>query len=194
MAKIPKEKQMHLVLVGLVTVGIIAGLWFFLVGAQNDRSADITRRIAAVQKDTDKMQKVITGASSLKEELSDATNRLGHIEAGMPSGDLFSWIIASLKQFNNPSYKVDMPQIGVPAVGAVSMLPNFPYNEASVAVSGTAYYYELGKFISDMENHSPYLRIQNLYLEPGVGTTPEEHEKLTFHMQIVILVNKPANT
>jgi hypothetical protein len=193
MTKISKEKKMQLTLVAIVTVGVIAGLWFLLIGAQNDRSAEITRRIAGVQQEHDKMQKVITGASELKQELTDATNRLSHIEAAMPSGDLFSWIVSSLKQFNVPSYRVDMPQIGAPSVSPVGMFADYPYNEATVAVSGTAYYYELGKFIADMENRFPYLRIQNLALEPGVGTTPEEHEKLTFHMQIIILV-KPANT
>jgi hypothetical protein len=194
MTKLSKEKKMQLVLVAMVTVGVIGGLWFFLVGAQNERSGAITRKIVSVQQDSDKMQKVITSAGALKNGLGDATNHLARIEGAMPSGDLFSWIVSSLKQFNVPSYKVDMPQIGAPSVGGVGMLPDFPYNEATVYVSGTAYYYDLGKFIADMENHFPYLPVQNLSLEPGYGTTPEEHERLTFHMQIVILVNKPANT
>ena len=110
----------------------------------------------------------------------------------MPSGDLFSWTVSSLKQFNTPSYKVDMPQIGSPDVGSVHAFPDFPYNQAIVAVSGSAYYYEFGKFLADLENHFPYLRVQNLILEPGYGTTAEEREKLNFHMDIVTLV-KSAN-
>jgi hypothetical protein len=38
------------------------------------------------------------------------------------------------------------------------------------------------------ENHFPYMRIQNLTLEPGDGTTSEERERLKFHMEIVTLV------
>ena len=110
----------------------------------------------------------------------------------MASGDLFSWIVSTIKQFNVPNYKVDMPQFGPPLVGEVRMLPSFPYNQASVAVSGSAYYYDLGKFLADLENHFPHVRIQNMSLEPSLGSTPEEHERLFFRMEIITLVKPNA--
>jgi hypothetical protein len=136
----------------------------------------------------DRIQTVVTGATQVEAGLKVASERLYVIENGMPSGDLFSWIVRTIKTFNNPTYKVDMPQFGIPVVNPVSMLPNFPYSQSSVAVSGNAYYSEFGKFLADFENHFPYMRVQNLSLEPGGGTTPEEREKLAFHMEIVTLV------
>jgi Tfp pilus assembly protein PilO len=188
MTKITKEKRTHLILVGLVTVGIIAGLWFGLITLEKDKIREISRKSESVQQEIIKIQKVGVEADAVADELKKATNRLDAIEDTMPSGDLFSWIVSSIRQFNIPSYKVDMPQFGAPSVDKVHMYGDFPYHQAMVAVSGSAYYYDFGKFLADLENHFPYLRIQNLSLEPGFGTSAEEHEKLTFHMEIVTLV------
>jgi hypothetical protein len=177
----------------MVTLCIIAGLWFGLIAMQQDKITEISNRSKSVQAEIDKMQKVIVGSSQVDMELQDATNRLGKIESTMASGDLFSWVVGSIKQFNIPSYKVDMPQFGPPSVGDVRVLPTFPYRQASVTVSGSAYYYDFGKFVADLENHFPYLRVQNVNLEPGLGTNPEEHERLFFHMEIVTLVKPNAS-
>jgi Tfp pilus assembly protein PilO len=188
MNKLTKEKKMHLAIVVVVTAGIIAGLWFGLITMEQQKIRAIASKSQNVQNEIAKEQKVVTAADQVDSELAEATNKVARIEAAMPSGDLFSWIVSSLKQFNVPSYKVDMPQISAPRLDAVAMFPNYPYNEATVSVSGSAYYYEFGKFLADFENHFPYTRVQNLNLEPGLGTTPEEREKLNFHMDIVILV------
>ena len=73
-----------------------------------------------------------------------------------------------------------------PSTGEMPMIPSFPYKQASVQVQGSAYYYDLGKFLADFENHFPYMRLQNLVLEPGGGG--EDREKLSFHMDIITLV------
>jgi hypothetical protein len=192
MNKLSKEKRLHLVLVGLLTVGVIAGLWFGVIALQQGKISEIKNKSQNVQSEIAKIQKVVVEAGQVDVALTSATNQLAKIEGSMPAGDLFSWTVSSLKQFNAPSYKVDMPQIGSPVVGSVRAFPGFPYNQAVVAVSGSAYYYEFGKFLADLENRFPYLRVQNLSLEPGYGTTAEEHEKLSFHMEIVNLV-KPLS-
>jgi hypothetical protein len=193
MKKLSKEKRLHLVLVGLLTGGVIAGLWFGLIAMQKGKLREIASKNSSIQHEIEKIQREVVGASAVELSLNAATNRLASIETGMPlaSGDLFSWIVSSIKQFNIPSYKVDMPQFSSPAVSDVHMLANFPYSQAIVTVSGSAYYFEFGKFLSDLENHFPYLRVQNVNLEPGFGSTPEEKEKLSFHMEIVTLV-KPV--
>lgn len=195
MKKIPKEKQMHLVLVAILTVGIMGGLWFGIVTSQKDKLRDIANKHKNLQQQSEKMLKTIKEGSEVEVSLATVTNRLASIEGAMPlaSGDLFSWINSSIKQFNVPSYKVDMPQFSSPTVSDVHMFPNFPYSQALVSVSGSAYYYEFGKFMADLENHFPYLRVQNLSLEPGFGSTAEEKERLSFRMEIVTLVKPVAH-
>jgi hypothetical protein len=168
-------------------------LWFGLITLEQDKIRDLANKGESVQQEISKIQKIGVEADQVADDLKAATNRLNVIEGTMPSGDLFSWLVSSIRQFNIPSYKVDMPQFGAPRVDPVPMFGEFPYRQASVAVSGSAYYYDFGKFLADLENHFPYLRVQNLSLEPGMGASAEEHEKLTFHMEIVTLVkaNEP---
>ncbi len=188
MNKLSKDKRNELILVAMVTVGVIAGLWYLVIAGQKETISQISQKIQDTQQKIDRVQTVVTGATQVEAGLKVASERLYVIENGMPSGDLFSWIVRTIKTFNSPAYKVEMPQYGIPVVNPVSMLPNFPYNQSAVAVSGNAYYSEFGKFLADFENRFPYMRVQNLSLEPGGGTTPEEREKLSFHMEIVTLV------
>jgi hypothetical protein len=188
MNKLSKEKKMHLVLVALGTVGVIAGLWFGLLSLQKSKLADISVKINGTQQEIQKVQKVVVEASQIQTALDEAESKLNGIESSMPAGDLYSWMMSTLRQFNSPSYRVDLPQIGVPSVGEVRMFPTFPYHQASVFVGGTAYFYEFGKFLADFENHFPYMRVQNLNLEPAASANPDELEKLAFRMEIVALV------
>jgi hypothetical protein len=197
MKKLSKEKKLHLLLVALATLGVIAGLWFGVIAMQEGKIKEIAQKKKGVQSEIDKVQKVVVEADQVEMALNTATNRLDAIEGTMPSasGDLFAWIVSALKEFNTPSYKVDMPQIASPGVGMVKMYPTFPYSQATVAVQGSAYYYEFGKFMADLENHFPYARVENLSLNPGAGTgaTVEEREKLSFRMDIVMLVKPVAH-
>ncbi len=192
--KLSKEKKSHLVLVGLLTVGALAGLWFGLISLQKDKLVEIANKIKAAEEQRQKMRQVVKDAAQVDEAVKDASRKLGEIETGIPtsSGDLYSWVVNALKQFNTPGYKVDMPQFGVPTVAEMRMLPGFPYNQATVPVSGSAYYWDFGKFLADFENKFPYMRVQSLNLIPGGGLTPAERERLIFQMEFITLV-KPAS-
>lgn len=194
MIKIPKDKRNHLLLVAMGTAGVIAGLWFGVIAMQQDKLKQIAKKSQDTQQQIDKVQKVVAEADQVASALKVSSARLGQIESGMASGDLFSWVVTAIKQFNVPGYRVDMPQFGTPVVKAVPMLPNFPYQQAGVTVAGTAYYEDFGKFLAEFENHLPYMRVQNLNLEPvgsGPGATAEERERLSFHMEIIALI-KPT--
>ena len=147
-----------------------------------------SKKIEETRSELEKTQKVVKGADQIESDLKAATAKLDAIESGMAYGDIFSCMVQDIKKFNTPAYKVEMPQIGMPAVGEVLMIPNFPYAQAGVIVSGNAYYWDLGKFIADFENRFPYMRIEDLDLQPSGG---DEREKLTFRMNIVALV-KPG--
>ncbi|MEY2409955.1 MAG: hypothetical protein QOF48_2625, partial [Verrucomicrobiota bacterium] len=76
----------------------------------------------------------------------------------------------------------------------VGLLAKFPYRAAVFHVRGTAFFHDFGRFVADFENTFPYMRIQNIDLEPsssslGDHTNPNDKEKLSFKMEIVTLVN-----
>jgi hypothetical protein len=111
----------------------------------------------------------------------------------MANGDLYAWAINTLKQFRLP-YHVEIPQFSqVDGPKDMSMLPSFPYKQATMTVSGTAQFYDFGRFIADFENQFPYIRVLNLTLEPVSAMVPTDRERLSFKLEVAALV-KPANS
>jgi hypothetical protein len=187
MNKLSKEKRNQLIMILLGTAGVIAALWFLVIGAQRDKVREIDGKITATTAQIEKVQQVKKAAGRIATELAEDQARLTQIESTMPSGDWYLWVNTTLRKFNTPSYRVEIPVIGAPVASSVTLLPDFPYNQLSVAVNGTAYYDDLGKFLADFENQFPCMRIENLNLEPGYGPNAEDREKLTFHMEIISL-------
>jgi len=197
MNKLSKEKRNQLIMIGLGTIGIIAALWFLVIGAQRDKIREIDGKIAGTTAQIDKMQQTRKAAGKIEAELKEdpaaalqlalPPAQAAEVESTMPSGDWYLWVNTTLRKFNTPGYHVEMPVIGAPVSGSVTLLPAFPYNQLSVSVNGTAYYDDLGKFLADFENRFPCMRIQNLNLEPGYGPNADDREKLTFHMDIISL-------
>jgi hypothetical protein len=104
----------------------------------------------------------------------------------MASGDLYSWTYDTIRRFKQP-YKVEIPEIGHPTIGEMDLLPSFPYKQIRLALNGTGYYHDVGKFISDFENNFPHSRVVNLIVEPAFGSDPS-NEKLSFRMDVIALV------
>ena len=189
MNKLNKDKRNQLILIGLATVGAVAGLWFLLISAQMDSIKAANVKIADTDKEIQKRKTAKNEAPKVQAELTNCEERLGEIENTMPSGPPYAWVNSMLHRFNIPAYKVDMQVPGTPQFGEMTMIPDFPYHQLDVSVSGAAFYYDLGKFIADFENRFPSMRIQNLSLEPA---TADEREKLAFHMDIIILTKNDA--
>src|SRR5262249_1119729 len=135
----------------------------------------------------------VKNADSIEAELRESRKTLDTLEDDMASGDLNAWVINALRTFK-AGYKVDMPQFSpLGAVTEVSLIPNFPYKQATPTVAGTAYFHEFGKFLSDFENQHPHIRILNLTLDGTPNATSDEMEKLNFKMEISTLVKPNAS-
>jgi len=133
------------------------------------------------------MDDTIKRADAVSVQLADLTYTLAQNESDMVTGDPAQWIYNTIRNFKE-HYKVDIAVNSQLSTGPVDLLPAFPYKQLKVTVGGTAYYHDLGKFIADFENTYPHVRITNLSLDP-VGGTGDNSEKLTFRMDIIVLVN-----
>jgi hypothetical protein len=193
MKNLPKEKRNQLVLVIMVTGMALSGLWFGLISYQEGNLRALTVRKQEAAQTRDRMEWAIKHASMVEADLAEASGKLAKLENDMASGDLYSWVINSVRQFKLP-YKVEIPQYSqIDGPRDVSLLPSFPYKQAALTVGGTAFFYDFGRFLSDFENQFPYIRVLNLSLEPFAGVTSADREKLTFKMDIVVLV-KPSTS
>jgi Tfp pilus assembly protein PilO len=191
--KLPKEKKTALILVVVITVAAVNALGFGLIRYQFGKLDELRKkRDTAVQK-VQQMRIAVKNAESIEADLVTSKRTLDTLEEDMASGDLNAWVINALRTFK-AGYKVDMPQFSpIGPVTDVSLIPNFPYKQATLTVAGTAYFHEFGKFLADFENQHPHIRILNLTLDGTPNATSDEMEKLNFKMEISTLVKPNAS-
>jgi len=187
-SKLSKEKRNQLILVVLGTIAVLGALGYGLIGSQYDKLRGYAERQVAAEAQLKKMQDTVKRKELVESVLQQTSQLLAEQEAGMATGDLYSWMLNTVRKFQK-GYTVDIPQLSpVSAPAAVNLLPNVPYKQATMQLGGTAYYHDLGQFIADFENAYPLIRVVNLTVElthsPGSG----EREKLAFKMDLVTLV------
>jgi hypothetical protein len=183
-----KERKNRLVLVLLLTLIAVVGLYLGLIQRQNDNLTQLFQKKAAAAKKLQLVLDTIHQADRIKGELNDARAALTTAESDVASGDLYAWVINALRQFK-AGYHVDIPQFSqLSQPTDVTLLPNFPYKQATLTVAGTAYFHNLGRFVADFENHFPHIRLLNLSIDANAPSLTADPEILSFKMDIITLV------
>ncbi len=176
------------------TVTIVAGLYYAVINSQRRKLESVAKRKIEQQGKFDGAQRLAGSLSQFQKNLEESSSKLKAIESTMASGDMYSWIIQTVNNFRQ-NYQVDIPQFSREMPGEVGMYGSFPYRAAIFHIRGSAHYHDFGRFIADFENTFPYMRIQNIDLEPAGGsnaTKANDSEKLSFKLEIVALVNSHA--
>jgi len=192
--KLSKEKRNQLILVVIVTLAILGGLGFGLIKYQYASLARMAQKKAAAEKTLQQMRDAVKRADQIEAELVQTKKALTDLEADMAAGDLFEWVINTLRRFKLP-YKVEIPQYSpIGPTTEMTLLPNFPYKQAAITVGGTGHFHDFGRFLADFENEFPHIRVLNLRLDanPAASAT-DDQETLTFSMEIVTLVKPNAS-
>lgn len=192
MNRLPKDKRDKIIIVAAVTLLVSVGLWFVLLAPLRAQHAGLRRQIEDSARQVEAGIRTLAAAAGVSNELVTVTARLQAAEATMASGDLYAWVIQTMNQFKQP-YAVDIPQISRETPCEVGVFPKFPYRAAAFLLRGSACYHDLGKFIAGLENSFPYMRVQNLELEPitQTETRDEDRDRLGFRLELVALV-KPV--
>ena len=186
--QLPKDKRNNLVLVALLTATALGGLGFGLIRFQYDNLKAIAADTTEAEKKLRQMQEGNRRAEQIEAELTEAKKTLTLQEEGMAADNgKYSWVFDMIRRFTL-SYKVEIPIVNQPVTGDCTLLPRFPYKQASLTLSGTGYYHDIGKFVADFENQYPHIRLLNLSLDPVSGLISDDKEKLEFKMDIVVLV------
>ena len=191
MKNLPKEQRDRIVLVVLGTVTALVALWYGLISFQRAAIENIVKATSEQQIKVGNAQRLVTSGNQIQIDLEVVNQRLKAIENDMSSGDKWSWIIQTINDFlakNNyrDTHKVEIPQFSREVPSGVGMYVNFPYQAVIFTIRGTAYFHDFGMFLADFENTFPFLRVQNIEVDPSNVGNPE---KLSFKMEIVALVN-----
>ena len=193
MKNLPKEKRDRLILLCLGTAVIMAGLYYGVISLQQKSLQDMAKKKFEQEGKLGNAQRLAGNADQIQKGLDDATAKLKAIEATMPSGDMYSWIILTVNTFKE-RYQIDIPQFSREVPTEVGLYAKFPYRAAAFTLRGTAHFHKLGQFIADFENAFPYMRLQNIELEPAStsnASAQDDQEKLAFKVEVVTLVNVP---
>jgi len=192
MNKLPKAKRDQLILVGMGTLFLLILTGLGLIRPQYATISAINLKTKDARSRLESMEDTSKKADTVSAQLVDLTRALAQAQGDMVTGDPAQWIYNTIRNFKE-HYKVDVAVNSQLSVGEVDILPHFPYKQLKVSVGGTAYYHDLGKFITDFENTFPHARITNLTLEPvganAAGANGENAEKLAFRMDIIALAN-----
>jgi Tfp pilus assembly protein PilO len=194
MKNLSKEKRDRLILISLGTAICALVLWYVVIKAQQNARDTVRKEILEQQSKVENAQRLLTSTTEVQKQLELSTKELKSLEEGMASGDMYSWIILTINKFR-ADRKVEIPQFSREVPTDVGVMPKFPYRAALFNVRGTAYFHDFGKFLADFENTFPYIRVQNLELEPAASssaTSTGDPEKLAFKMEIVTLINPTA--
>ena len=191
--KLPKEKRNHLILVVIITVSVLNGLGFGLIRYQHEKLAVLGAKRIAAELRLQQMKETVKHAEQIESELAEARKNIEAMENDMASGDLYAWVINTLRTFK-AGYKIEMPQFSpISGMTEVTLLPDFPYKQATLTVAGSAHFHDLGRFIADFENQFPHIRVLNLTLDANPALGAETQETLSFTMQISTLVKPGAS-
>ena len=175
-------------MVVLATVVTLSLIYFLLIQSQKDQNEKLAHETSDRYAELDKIKKSIRQTELTDTQLADISAQLQHAEGDVGNGDVFAWTYDTIRRFKG-NYHVDIPNIGQPAISDVDLISGFPYKQVRVSLSGTAYYHDLGKFVTDFENTFPHMRMVNLSIEPAAASGPgETNEKLSFRVDVVALV------
>jgi hypothetical protein len=187
-SKLPKEKRNHLILVVIGTLAVLSALGFGLIKAQYDALGRMDVKQENAHAKLKDMEEAVKRRELVESVYNQASQLLKEKESAMAAGDLYSWMYNSVRRFQK-AHKVEIPQlspIGTPM--PVNLLPDVPYQQATMQIGGSAYYHDLGQFVADFENANPLMRVANLTIELAPSSGPADREKLSFKMDLITLV------
>ena len=95
--KLPKDKRNKLIAVVLGTVVIVAGTYFLLIQNQNENLVRLAQKKVEVQTNQRRVTDAVRHAGQIEADLVSAKKALADAEVDIASGDLYSWVINTLR-------------------------------------------------------------------------------------------------
>jgi Tfp pilus assembly protein PilO len=195
MSKMPKDKRDKIILVSMGTVVVVVAIVFALIKPQKDKLDVERKKQIAAEESVTRGNATVKAAQTVEAAFAEVNGKLKSCEANMaPPTDMLSWLTQLLNNFRL-GHNVDIPQFSRETPTEVGTFAKFPYRAAVFTVRGSAHYHDFGKFLADFENTFPYIRVQNIELEPltsDSNASAATREKLSFKMELLTLVRPIA--
>ena len=189
MNRLSKEKRDQLILVGIVTLAILAALWFLVISTRKATEADNQKKTADLEIKIRGAEELAKKKDEFEADLQAAKAKLAQSESMMlPAGNEFFVFFKTIREAAQRDGKVELINCDYPKVGETELLPVFPYKAAKFeSVIFQAYYHDFGKFLADLENGFPQMQFQITSIRQPDVRKPDEPEKLRFELRIIAL-------
>jgi len=188
MSKLSKDKKQRMLAVAGIAAGLVALLWFVMIGPLRGKLAQLQTKAADAQALVAQGQRSIQFAQQASNELAAAQERLQAAESLLASGDLYDWMHQTMTRLQDTHPGLGVPQISRETVGEPGLLPKFPYKAATFTIRGAAFFEDLGRLLADIENRFPCVQTQNLQLGSGSAQKGGDAERLNFSFDLVALI------
>lgn len=186
------ETRSRVTVLALGTIGVLALIWFFLIGRLEMRLGNRQEKIRFVQQQVKTTREMIQRAEKYDEEIRRSSLLLSGFENQMARGDTYRWLLNWLGGFE-ARHNITVSSPPPPLETELNVPPRVPYKAIIYSFAGTAKYHDFGAFLADFENSSPFIRLNSLALEStssGVES-PASSGRLAFRIEFVTLL-KPA--
>jgi len=182
----PKFSYAQVTLAILGTAVVVVAMWYGVLDTPRSSLQAKARARDKVAATLDKARQQIADAAKTKLMIDAATQRLQDMEAKMPSGDPYRWVIKAFLDFPAAT-NVTLANIEPPHITESTLVPKVPYKIATFTLTGTAYYHNFGTFLAALENDFPHMRVRRLELNPSYPGDADsaEAEKLSFQLEMM---------
>jgi len=193
MNKWTREQRNQIILLAMGTVGVAALIWFGIISALQARLGAQADKMLVAQGNLNLIKAGIAKEAQFNEEIEVSKQEFLGFEAKMAQGDLYRWVINFLRDMEKRR-NISIVEFGPPQIVDLNVPPRVPYKAGSYSISGTAYFNDLGSFVADLENSSPFVRLKSLTLQsmaPGLASAAAP-ERLTFKLEFITLIKPTA--
>ena len=180
MKKLSPAKRNQLIAVGLAIIGILTMIYMLMIQPQYQKNREMAANIVNAEVELQKTKELIGKRETSNIALTTTLQQLAHEENDIAGGDVYSWTYDTIRRFK-AKYALDIPSIGQPSISDVDVIGAIPYKQLKVTLTGTGYYHDLGKFIADLENNFPHIRLVNLGIDT-IASTPGTVQEKTGHV------------
>ena len=187
------ETRSRVIVLALCTTGLLALVWFFLIGRLEMRLENRQENTRQVQQKLKNTRELIRRAEQFDEEMERSSLLLSGFENQMARGDTYRWLLNWLASFEG-RHNVTIASPPPPQPTELNVPPKVPYKAINYSFSGTASYHDFGAFLADFENSSPFIRLNSLSLEStssGVEN-PASSGRLAFRLEFVTLLKSAS--
>jgi hypothetical protein len=184
------ERRRKLALLVAGTLGALAVIWLGLVSTLQDQLKARQTRLDAAQAKWNLASKGSQLAVEYENEVNANLRDLRSLERQMANGDIYRWAINRTAELGD-RYNVLVTPPQPPKVAEAEAPPAVPYRAGTYSFGGYGYFHDIGAFLAELENSSPFIRLKGLTIQATSAgfAGAREPEKLSLQLDFVVLVS-----